>query len=148
MYVYTVHVFACIMNLREMSKPATQSGLCHDVYKCNRPVCCSWGSRFGFTFVENRIPSWKSISTRAQTRGGCCYLGKMLLRLAWSEPSPGSASSSPPGLGSQTGFSGWCGWNTKQTREKFQHCQTYKHPLTYWAYCTIFLQLIMYAHPL
>ncbi len=46
------------------------------------------------------------------------YLERVLWQLVGSRPSPDSASSLPPGLGSQTGFSGWCGCNIERLRFK------------------------------
>lgn len=61
-----------------------------------------------------------------------CYLGKVLRRLVGSQPSPGSASSLPPGPGSQTGFSGWCGCKINRLRFKRlpnTHRRTHTHTL-------------------
>lgn len=84
----------------------------------------------GLDVLEQNHFSLLTVHTE-DSEDGCRYLGEVLRRLVGRQPSPGSASSLPPGRGSQTGFSGWCGCKKKKKSSSDLRGETWKtHTIT------------------
>lgn len=124
------HVTTCSIHPSVVPKLMQEAELSHNVYKA--PICyisnptfanfhaCKLDPLCSLSQASAVMTPWKTFINPVKVKdGGCilhCYLEKVLLRLAGSLQSPGSASSLPPGQGSQTGFSDWCGCNIKRFR--------------------------------
>lgn len=146
--IIDIHVLACLINPRETSgNPQDSKAISHDVCAGRRQQRCgshkchvrekkpSFHVSFtpplcGLDVLEQNHFSLLTVHTE-DSEDGCRYLGEVLRRLVGRQPSPGSASSLPPGRGSQTGFSGWCGCKKKKKSSSDLRGETWKtHTIT------------------